>query len=130
MSGSAGATRDCSSAYDTAASAKRANVTWWCCRPAAAPVCASTSFTATARPYIATIFAANWAIQHVGLVNVGFGLQAPAGVYFAGLASPLRDLTQIRLGRRWVIVAILAGASASWFVASSFAVASGVAFLV
>jgi queuosine precursor transporter len=80
--------------------------------------------------YIATIFAANWAIQHFGLVDVGFGLQAPAGVYFAGLAFTLRDLTQNLLGRRWVIVAILVGAGASWFVASSFAVASGVAFLV
>jgi queuosine precursor transporter len=80
--------------------------------------------------YIATIFAANWAIQHFGLVNVGFGLQAPAGVYFAGLAFTLRDLTQNLLGRRWVVLAILAGAGASWFVASNFAVASGVAFLV
>jgi uncharacterized PurR-regulated membrane protein YhhQ (DUF165 family) len=80
--------------------------------------------------YIATIFAANWAIQHFGLVNVGFGLLAPAGVYFAGLAFTLRDLTQNLLGRRWVIVAILVGAGASWFVASTFAVASGVAFLV
>jgi uncharacterized PurR-regulated membrane protein YhhQ (DUF165 family) len=80
--------------------------------------------------YIATIFAANWAIQHLGLVNVGFGLVAPAGVYFAGLAFTLRDLTQNLLGRRFVILAILLGAGASWFVASSFAVASGVAFLV
>ena len=35
--------------------------------------------------YIGTIFAANWAIQRFGLVPVGFGLTAPAGVYFAAL---------------------------------------------
>ena len=48
--------------------------------------------------YIATIFAANWAIATFGVVPVGFGLMAPAGVYFAGLAFTLRDLTQERLG--------------------------------
>jgi len=42
--------------------------------------------------YILTIFAANWAITQFGLVPVGFGLLAPAGVYFAGLAFTLRDL--------------------------------------
>jgi uncharacterized PurR-regulated membrane protein YhhQ (DUF165 family) len=80
--------------------------------------------------YIGVIFAANWAVQRFGLVSVGLGLVAPAAVYFVGLAFTLRDLTQNLLGRRWVIVAILVGAAASWFVASTFAVASGVAFLV
>ena len=36
--------------------------------------------------YVATIFGANWALSTFGLVPVGFGLLAPAGVYFAGLA--------------------------------------------
>src|SRR6476646_1691378 len=79
--------------------------------------------------YVGTIFAANWAITRYGLVTVAPGLVAPAGVYFAGLAFTLRDLTQNLLGRRFVILAILLGAGASWFVASSFALASGVAFL-
>ena len=47
--------------------------------------------------YIATIFAANWAIVTLGPVPVGFGLVAPAGVYFAGLAFTLRDLSRHRL---------------------------------
>ena len=34
---------------------------------------------------------------------MGFGLMAPAGVYFAGLAFTFRDLTQEKLGRRAVV---------------------------
>ena len=80
--------------------------------------------------YIATIFLANWAIVTFGLVPVGFGLMAPAGVYFAGLAFTLRDLTQDSLGKRWTIGAIFIGAALSSFVSPQFALASGVAFLV
>jgi queuosine precursor transporter len=71
--------------------------------------------------FITTIFAANWAIAHFGLVPVGFGLVAPAGVYFAGLAFTFRDLTQERLGRRAVLSAL---------VSARFAMASGLAFLL
>src|SRR5262245_13024505 len=79
--------------------------------------------------YIATIFAANWAITTFGLVPVGFGLLAPAGVYFAGLAFTFRDLTQDGLGRRWTYAAILIGAALSGFLSGPLAIASGVAFL-
>lgn len=79
--------------------------------------------------YILTIFAANWAISRFGAVPVGFGLMAPAGVYFAGLAFTLRDLTQESLGRRWTVVAILAVAVLSAVVSPTFALASGTAFL-
>jgi uncharacterized PurR-regulated membrane protein YhhQ (DUF165 family) len=94
--------------------------------------------------YVATIAAANWAIHRYGFVSVGFGLVAPAGVYFAGLAFTLRDLTQDTLGRRAVVGAILAGAVLSWGVTTAWpgapipggpspaqlAVASATAFLV
>jgi uncharacterized PurR-regulated membrane protein YhhQ (DUF165 family) len=80
--------------------------------------------------YIATIFAANWLIVHVGPVSVGFGLVAPAGVYAAGVALTLRDVTQALLGRLAVIVAILAGAALSYLVSPSFAAASAAAFLL
>jgi queuosine precursor transporter len=80
--------------------------------------------------YISTIVAANWALQTFGLVPVGFGLVAPAGVYFAGLAFTFRDLTQESLGRRWTVAAILVGAGLSALVSPQFAVASGVAFLL
>ncbi|MCO5175782.1 MAG: VUT family protein [Thermomicrobiales bacterium] len=79
--------------------------------------------------YIATVFAANWAIDRWGAVPVGFGLVAPAGVYFAGLAFTLRDITQDTLGRSWVLAAIIIGALLSAFVSTQFALASGVAFL-
>ena len=80
--------------------------------------------------YIATIFAANWAIQTFGVIPVGFGLLAPAGVYFVGLAFPLRDYIQRVLGRRWGVAAILVGSALSYFVSPTFALASGVTFLV
>src|SRR5580765_2236317 len=80
--------------------------------------------------YIATIFLANWLIQHVGIINVGFGLMAPAGVLAVGLAFTLRDIVQHTLGREPVVFAILIGAALSWIVAPAFALASGVAFLV
>lgn len=80
--------------------------------------------------YVGTIFGANWAITSFGLVPVGFGLAAPAGVYFAGLAFTLRDLVQDTLGRWWTIGAIVAGALLSALVSPQFALASGTAFLL
>lgn len=81
--------------------------------------------------YLLTIVAANWAIQRFGLVPVGFGLMAPAGVYFAGLAFTLRDLTQEVLGRAWCVVAIVAGALLSLTLGDGrIALASGAAFLL
>ena len=80
--------------------------------------------------YALTIVAANWAIERYGPVPVGFGQQAPAGVWFAGLAFTFRDLTQTGLGRRWTVVAIVAGAALSLAISPSFAVASGTAFLL
>ena len=79
--------------------------------------------------YIGTIFGANWALATFGLVPVGFGLLAPAGVYFAGLAFTFRDLTQEQLGRAWTFGAILVGAALSALVSPQFALASGAAFL-
>jgi queuosine precursor transporter len=80
--------------------------------------------------YITVIVLANWAISTFGIVPVGFGLAAPAGVYFAGLAFTLRDLVQEQLGRRWTVLAIVAGAAVSAVISPQFALASGVAFLL
>jgi len=80
--------------------------------------------------YVATIWLANWAITTFGLVPVGFGLLAPAGVYFAGLAFTFRDLTQDSLGRRWTYAAIVIGAALSGFLSGPLAIASALAFLV
>jgi uncharacterized PurR-regulated membrane protein YhhQ (DUF165 family) len=88
--------------------------------------------------YIFTIYAANWAINHWGIVPVGFGLSAPAGVYFVGLALTLRDITNHQLGRTWVLASIAAGILLSYWLGNgqipggltSIAVASAVAFAV
>ncbi len=80
--------------------------------------------------FIATVWLANWALVVFGLVPVGFGLVAPAGVYFAGLGFTLRDLVQERLGRLAVAGAILVGAALSAALSVNFALASGAAFLV
>lgn len=84
--------------------------------------------------------AANWLIGHWGtvcppnapcLIPVAPGIMAPSGVLMIGLALVLRDLVQRRLGARWAIAAILAGAALSALLAPpALVLASGVAFLL
>ncbi len=84
--------------------------------------------------------AANWMLGHVGtvcppdspcLIPVAPGIMAPSGVPMIGLALVLRDLVQRRLGARWAIAAILAGAALSAQLAPpALVMASGVAFLL
>lgn len=79
--------------------------------------------------YMATIVAANYAVDRFGIVPVGFGLAAPAGVYLAGAALTLRDGMRETWGRGVTLLAILGGALLSAVVAPArLAVASGVAF--
>lgn len=78
--------------------------------------------------YAAAIVAANWLTAHHGLVPVGFGLTATAGTYSAGAALMLRNLVQDALGRRFVVLAIAAGAALSALTSPALALASGVAF--
>jgi queuosine precursor transporter len=80
--------------------------------------------------FIATIFAANWLIEHVGIIDIGFGLMAPAGVLAVGLAFTFRDVIQRTLGVKWTIAGILIGATLSYAVSPAFALASGAAFLL
>ena len=89
--------------------------------------------------FIATVIAANWALNRYGIVPVGFGLEAPAGVYFAGLAFGLRDAVHERGGHLWVLAAIAIGGLVSYIVEDAvtipgglapIAVASAVAFTV
>ncbi|MBK19559.1 MAG: beta-carotene 15,15'-monooxygenase [Rhodospirillaceae bacterium] len=87
-----------------------------------------------------TIPAANWLIGNAGtvcldngpcLIPVAPGLMAPSGVLMIGLALVLRDLVQRRLGVKFAIAAILAGAALSAFLAPpALVLASGTAFLV
>jgi len=90
--------------------------------------------------FIACIPIANWMIGNVGtvcvpngpcLIPVAPGLKAPSGVLMIGLALVMRDLVQRRLGRAWVLGAIVVGAALSGFVApAALVTASVVAFLL
>jgi queuosine precursor transporter len=80
--------------------------------------------------YLGTIVLANVMITVFGVVPVGLGLMAPAGVYAAGLAFTLRDLVHDRLGWRGTVGAILAGAVLSAGLSPRLALASGTAFLL
>ena len=57
--------------------------------------------------YVMVIVAANWAIQKWGIVSIGFGLMAPAGVFFAGLAFSIRDGLHEASDKYWVVGAII-----------------------
>jgi len=89
--------------------------------------------------YLACIPVANWLVQNVSPVPVGFGQFAPAGVLVAGLAFTLRDLLQHMLtawrGRCFAtlttLAAVVMGACLSLLIAApALAVASATAFAV
>lgn len=92
----------------------------------------------TAAAFVATVYAANWALTTFGVIHLGGGLYAPAGVFFAGLGFLLRCALQEVAGRLWVVAAIIAGAGLSYWLGASalipgghvtIAVASACAFL-
>ena len=82
--------------------------------------------------YVLIIVFANWSIQKWGIVPIGFGLMAPAGVYFAGLAFSVRDALHEISDKYWIIGAILVGAIVSFLIedGGKIAIASGSAFLL
>jgi queuosine precursor transporter len=75
--------------------------------------------------YIACIVGANWAIVTFGVVPVGFGLVAPAGVYLAGFTFAFRNFVQTTLGRRWGFAAIGIGAVLSYAVTDKITIPGG-----
>lgn len=85
---------------------------------------------AAAVAFVATVWAANWSLNRWGFVSIGFGLTAPAGVYFAGAAFALRDAVHETIGRLWVVAAIAVGAALAWQIEPNFAKASAAAFLL
>jgi uncharacterized PurR-regulated membrane protein YhhQ (DUF165 family) len=76
---------------------------------------------------VATVIGANWALNQYGIVPVGFGLTAPAGVYFAGLAFGLRDALHETAGRHWVLAAITLGAATSYLIEDAVTIPGGIA---
>ncbi len=92
----------------------------------------------TAAAFVATVYAANWALTTFGVIHLFGGLYAPAGVFFAGIGFVLRCALQEVAGRLWVVAAILVGALLSLYLGASahipgghvsIAVASACAFL-
>lgn len=75
--------------------------------------------------FVATVVGANWALGRYGVVSVGFGLTAPAGVYFAGLAFGLRDALHETAGRWWVLAAIATGAVVSYVIEDAVTIPGG-----
>lgn len=71
------------------------------------------------------VYAANWAVQEYGIVNVGFGLEGPAGVWFAGLAFAFRDMLHELGGKLWVGLAILIGGIVSYVVSDAITLPGG-----
>lgn len=80
--------------------------------------------------FVATVWLANLVVTRYGIVNVGFGFYGPAAVYVVGVAFTLRDILHRLAGPYVVIAAIIVGAGLSLLISPTFAVASGVAFLV
>lgn len=89
--------------------------------------------------FVSTVFLANYFIKNIGtvcvpdgpcLVPVWFGVMAPSGVLWAGLALTLRDLVQRSMGFWWSWIAVAVGAGLSAFLDPALAIASGGAFFV
>lgn len=80
--------------------------------------------------YLATVPTANLAISAYGLVPVGFGLTAPAGVYLAGASFVLRDLVRESFGNKTALAVVILGSFVSYVISDPMiAVASAAAFL-
>lgn len=95
-------------------------------KPVATYVTASRTIGLTAAAaFVATVWAANYALARWGTVPVGFGLEAPAGVYFAGLAFTLRDIVHRGLGRTVVLACIAAGAVLSLLIEANATIPGG-----
>lgn len=81
--------------------------------------------------YLGSVLAANWLIEQFGIVPVGFGLMAPAGVFVVGPALVLRDGVQYLWGKPIALATLAVGAVVSYLIASpAIATASAVAFAV
>lgn len=80
--------------------------------------------------FIGTVVFANWLVNYYGVVSIGFGLMAPAGVFAAGLGFTLRDWLQRKGGSPQVLLAIACGAGISAAISPQLALASATAFLV
>lgn len=75
--------------------------------------------------FVGTVWLSNWLLSRYGIVPVGFGLEAPAGVFAVGLAFTLRDLVHRTLGRAAVFCCIVGGCLLSYAVEANVAIPGG-----
>jgi hypothetical protein len=75
--------------------------------------------------FVATVWFANWLLARYGVVSIGFGLYAPAGVFAVGLAFTLRDIVHRTLGRAAVVVCIVAGCVLAYFIEANVTIPGG-----
>jgi queuosine precursor transporter len=80
--------------------------------------------------FVGTVVLANWLVTRFGVVDVGFGLQAPAAVFAVGLAFTLRDIVHQAFGWETAFGCVLAGCALSLIVSPLFAFASAIGFLL
>ena len=79
--------------------------------------------------YVFSVVLVNWLVITFGVIPVGFGLYAPAGVFVAGLAFILRDVIQEGYGKFASIALIVLGSVVSYAISGNLAFASAAAFL-
>jgi queuosine precursor transporter len=75
--------------------------------------------------FIGTVWFANWLLTRYGVVHIGFGLSAPAGVFAVGLAFTLRDIVHRTLGRAVVVGCILAGCLLAYLIEATTSIPGG-----
>lgn len=78
--------------------------------------------------YIASVVLANVLVLMFGVIHIGFGLYAPAGVFAVGLVFTLRDFVHRSYGRKVSLLCIAAGAAISAVLSPSLALAALIAF--
>lgn len=80
---------------------------------------------------IGSLMLANWVTTDYGFIPVGFGLEATAGTFFAGIMLVSRDVVQDTIGRWAVLVIIVVGTGVSFTIsAPAIAFASAIAFSI
>ncbi len=75
--------------------------------------------------FVGTVWFSNWLLARYGVVSVGFGLYAPAGVFAVGLAFTLRDIVHRTLGRTAVFACIIAGCLLAYFIEANVTIPGG-----
>lgn len=75
--------------------------------------------------FVGTVWLANWLLARYGVIPVGFGMEAPAGVLAVGLAFTLRDVVHRLLGPAVVVACIAAGCLLAYFIEANANIPGG-----